>query len=170
MKPELLTDEQVTSKHCRRCNSTKPASEFSKRSRVKDGLQSCCKSCMSNIYMEKHSEIRERQQSAWSRYSEENRDKLIAKNKQYRARNKDALSAKKKLYFEHNPKKLAAKNSIHSHVLTGRIQRMPCEICGEEKAEGHHDDYDKPLEVRWLCKKHHARWHVENGEGKNAHT
>jgi hypothetical protein len=38
------------------------------------------------------------------------------------------------------------------------LDRQPCEICGE-KAEAHHDNYDKPLEVRWLCFFHHREWH-----------
>ena len=31
-----------------------------------------------------------------------------------------------------------------------------------------HDDYAKPLSVRWLCGKCHTAWHQENGEGLNA--
>lgn len=38
------------------------------------------------------------------------------------------------------------------------LERQPCEICGA-KAEAHHEDYNKPLEVRWLCFKHHREWH-----------
>lgn len=38
------------------------------------------------------------------------------------------------------------------------LVRKPCEVCGE-KAEAHHDDYAKPLDVRWLCFKHHREWH-----------
>lgn len=35
-----------------------------------------------------------------------------------------------------------------------------CERCGDPKTERHHDDYDKPLEVRWLCKSCHERHHA----------
>ncbi len=30
-----------------------------------------------------------------------------------------------------------------------------CSDCGETKVEAHHEDYSKPLDVEWLCKKHH---------------
>ena len=52
-----------------------------------------------------------------------------------------------------------------SNVRRGKIKRLPCEICGAEPAEGHHDDYDKPLEVRWLCFRHHRELHkaMRNG-------
>jgi hypothetical protein len=33
-----------------------------------------------------------------------------------------------------------------------------CEICGEP-GEKHHDNYSKPLEVRYLCTRHHAEHH-----------
>lgn len=42
----------------------------------------------------------------------------------------------------------------------GDLTRKPCEVCGSVlKVQAHHDDYDKPLEVRWLCARHHLRHH-----------
>lgn len=36
----------------------------------------------------------------------------------------------------------------------------PCEVCGRtEGIEKHHENYDKPFEVRWLCKRHHLDIH-----------
>jgi ribosomal protein S27AE len=61
------------------------------------------------------------------------------------------------------------------HLMVGRAVRDgviskpdACEECGEKKdLHGHHDDYDFPLDVRWLCSACHLRWHRENGPGKN---
>lgn len=50
------------------------------------------------------------------------------------------------------------------YLRRGHLQRGPCEVPGcAERAEMHHDDYTKPLEVRWLCREHHAMWHAEHG-------
>jgi hypothetical protein len=44
-------------------------------------------------------------------------------------------------------------------IKSGKLQRQPCEVCGATKVHGHHDDYTKPLDVRWLCPLHHRRLH-----------
>jgi hypothetical protein len=45
---------------------------------------------------------------------------------------------------------------------------LPCEVCRTtEKIHAHHDDYAKPLNVRWLCSAHHSQWHAKNGEALN---
>jgi hypothetical protein len=43
------------------------------------------------------------------------------------------------------------------------LARQPCSVCGAMKVEAHHTDYSKPLEVVWLCKKHHAEAHRKYG-------
>lgn len=55
-------------------------------------------------------------------------------------------------------------------IERGLLTIGPCEVCGVEPAivngvqriQAHHDDYNKLLEVRWLCKKHHHEWHKTN--------
>jgi len=44
-------------------------------------------------------------------------------------------------------------------IVKGILIKKPCELCGEEKVEAHHDDYSKPFEIRWLCIKHHHEFH-----------
>jgi hypothetical protein len=66
-----------------------------------------------------------------------------------------------------NPGKVAARTALQHAVRDGRIVRGPCEVCGNANTHGHHDDYSKPLDVRWLCRKHHDEWHANN-QAKNA--
>ena len=53
------------------------------------------------------------------------------------------------------PEKIKARDIVNKAIKSGKLIRMPCLICGETKVEGHHEDYDKPLDVDWLCQKHH---------------
>jgi ribosomal protein S27AE len=46
-------------------------------------------------------------------------------------------------------------------IRQGLLIRHPCEVCGAENVQAHHDDYAKPLAVRWLCVPHHRRVHME---------
>ncbi len=42
----------------------------------------------------------------------------------------------------------------------GKLIPQPCERCGVEHAQKHHEDYTKPLEVRWLCRPCHLAEHA----------
>ena len=57
------------------------------------------------------------------------------------------------------------KANCRAHARTaqrrGQIQPKPCEVCGTEKAQKHHEDYSKALEVRWLCAACHLTLHKE---------
>lgn len=52
-----------------------------------------------------------------------------------------------------------ASDTVRKAVNRGTMKRGPCEVCGDLKTHGHHDDYNKPRQVRWLCRKHHMVEH-----------
>lgn len=164
-----LTPER-SEKLCRKCETVKPFTEFSRAAKYKDGLQTQCKACAAAHYESRKDLIRERQRASWQQYARENAATLIEKNRQRRKENTAAEAEYRSKYRTLNAPKVAAKNQVWSHLLTGRIKKMPCEVCGHEKSDAHHDDYSRPLDVRWLCRKHHRLWHVENGEGKNGRS
>jgi hypothetical protein len=74
-----------------------------------------------------------------------------------------------KKYIESQPKRRAAHVAVSNALRDGKLQRLPCLVCGA-KAEAHHPDYDRPLDVMWLCSEHHAQAHalVANNEEKDA--
>jgi len=77
-------------------------------------------------------------------------------------RGRETGNAAKRAYLDRNPVKRAAHNAVSNAIRDGKLIRQPCESCGNERAHAHHDDYSKPLDVRWLCTTHHAEWHKHN--------
>lgn len=55
--------------------------------------------------------------------------------------------------------KRRARARVQQKVRRGTLAPEPCETCGSQKAQAHHDDYDFPLEVRWLCAGCHGEAH-----------
>lgn len=52
-----------------------------------------------------------------------------------------------------------ARNLVAKAVKSGKLKKQPCFICGSEIVEAHHPDYNRPLDVIWLCNKHHREAH-----------
>jgi hypothetical protein len=42
----------------------------------------------------------------------------------------------------------------------GDLVPEPCILCGRTDVDGHHEDYSKPLDVIWLCRRHHVWMHM----------
>jgi len=65
--------------------------------------------------------------------------------------------------LEERKRRKKARHTLNHHLRDKHIERHPCEFCGAPNGEAHHDNYDNPLEVRWLCRKCHRKWHKEHG-------
>ena len=76
----------------------------------------------------------------------------------YRAYMKEYMSKYRKQGGDAT-KKRVARSELTKALLRGDIKRNPCVVCNNDKSQGHHPDYDKPLEVIWLCRRHHQEVH-----------
>ena len=63
---------------------------------------------------------------------------------------------------EEQRKKANARSYANCYKRRGLLKQEPCKTCGDENSQMHHDDYDKPLEVIWFCRKCHLDHHKNN--------
>ena len=75
----------------------------------------------------------------------------------------------KKFWLQENKLKRKAHQDVSYAIQKGKLTRQPCERCGTtQHVVAHHEDYNKPLDVVWLCKHHHKERHLEiDRENKN---
>lgn len=63
-----------------------------------------------------------------------------------------------------------AQHKVEKAIKAGLLKPKSCEVCGDKgvfkdgrsSIQAHHDNYNKPLEVRWLCQRCHHEWHKNN--------
>lgn len=85
--------------------------------------------------------------------------KRLAAMRSYHEKNPDRVAGYKKAWAERNPEKRRAQNIASGALRRGKLVRGSCARAGSEchgRIEMHHADYEKPLEVTWLCSAHHA--------------
>ena len=149
-------------KECFKCKESKPLSEFYKHPQMGDGYLGKCKECAK----------RDSRAQGTDKEYDRKRNVLphrVAAREAYAKTEagKRARIRGTRAYRLKYPAKTKARNMVGNAVRDGKLFREPCGDCGAEKAHAHHDDYAKPLNVRWLCPAHHREWHKENGPGVN---
>ena len=136
-------EQQV--KTCFKCGKTLPLDEFYVHPQMKDGHLNKCKVCT-------RKDVRVNRQKNIEYYREY--DVKRFKTQQRKASVKKYFGS---YHIKHHDKCIS-RGKFHRALLTHKIEKQPCEICGTTKnVQGHHEDYSKPLDVIWLCFKHH-RW------------
>ena len=135
-------------KTCFKCNVVKPLYDFYKHSKMADGHLNKCKEC-TKCDVNQH------------------RAQNIDKVRQYdRDRNKRPERIKagveiNRIWRAEDKRRQKAHNKVSNAVKTGKLVREPCCRCGDVKTVAHHEDYDRPLDVMWLCQVCHKQRHKE---------
>ena len=128
-------------KLCPDCGKNKPPSYFCIARKRPDGLAWSCKKCFS-VYIKKYN-LKARKTESYKKYKREFAFKYRKKNR-HKARAHEAVSRA---------------------VRSGKLTRpKTCTLCpADTKIYAHHNSYDKPLEVQWVCINCHERIHHGNG-------
>lgn len=128
-------------KPCKNCGENLLLESYYKDSRNKDGKRSVCIPCSKLL------------RPPLPPYIRRERKKHEKPNKENEAR----LSRK---WSKINRYKGNVVCKVYRAIKKGKLKKQPCIFCGStDRIEAHHNDYEKPFEVVWLCNQHHKIWH-----------
>jgi len=150
----------ITAKECKQCKQTKDTEQFYKTKYNKDGLVSYCKPCWSDrkkVYTAKNKEAVSKSKAEYLKGVKSDPVKYEEYKKYYRDRKRNRYKDR----TEYEIKKDYAVNQLNQAVIRGKIVRPDCCMYCDTKCkpQGHHIDYDEPLNVIWLCRGCHNDFH-----------
>lgn len=136
---------------CPICKVEKPLDDYYEHPLAKEGRMHKCKPCHA-------AGVRANYRAKREMYAQYDRERFQTPERKARAL--EYQSAMRKKY----PEKYRARGAVMKAVRSGKLTRpSSCSHCGVAcKPQAHHDDYSKPLEVRWFC----FKCHREVGHGQ----
>ena len=149
----------MDTKKCRVCGRTLPLCNYGKNKRTRDGLAHECKDCTRTYQRDWYIQNRDRVLLVQRECYERTRAKRLAQRKQYRTNNPLIFRVHWKVYAHKHPERIIAYDAVKYAIMSGRLVKKPCENCGAVRVHAHHDDYSKPLDIRWLCVTCHNGFH-----------
>lgn len=176
-------------KLCKKCGVEKNLEDFALDNSKRDGHGYWCKACACAYRKAHYAANREgeiakalayyhtdRGKEAYARAREgylrrhfnepRNYELMRERGRAYYQGHKDEVCHHMRVYRAINPEKTRARAVFGKRVQRGTIVRQPCEVCGDPKSHGHHDDYSKPFDVVWLCSRHHGERHRKLAEAQ----
>lgn len=150
--------------NCKYCKIDKQASEFYLSTIRRDGKSGGCKECI-------RARVKANRDKNAEYYREFDRQRSnlphrVQARKEYQEteQGKIALARAKESYYYRHPSRSSARYSVSNALRDGKLFKPSnCESCNNATAlQGHHCDYNKPLDVMWLCEPCHKEWHRNN--------
>lgn len=156
----------MESKRCFKCLCTKPLSLFYKHAAMGDGRLNKCIEC-TKADAKLHRQANLERVRAYDRLRGSAPHRVAARMQyQKSAAYAQSHAASAKRWADAHPERRRASYAVNNAIRGGRLTPWP--VCSvpecESKPEAHHSDYSRPLNVSWLCRKHHAAAHKLTAE------
>ena len=118
-------------------------------------------------YYDDNSEVmRNRAVEYYANHREERRE-YAKKYRMTHRKEHNEYMRKWRVRHQEDPIKAKARHAVGHAIRDGKIIKQPCSVCGTLKnIQAHHPDYNEPLEVVWLCRKHHMELHSKYKEDR----
>lgn len=148
---------------CIKCDKEQPESEYY-RSTLRASGTGECKTCT-------RARVTANREAKIDYYREFDRKRAdlphrVEARKEYAQteKGKERKAVRVKSWRNRNPASYQAHAMVDNAVRNGRLHKpSECECCKDRTAlHGHHCDYNKPLDVMWLCGPCHKQWHRNN--------
>jgi hypothetical protein len=148
----------MSSKVCFKCKKEKPLSEFYKHKQMSDGHLNKCKECAkADVVKNRRQNLSYYQEYDRFRYDNQADRKTDACECAKRALADGRHTEYNRNWRQRNKQAAIAHTAVSNAIRDGRLVRQPCSVCGStDDIEAHHEDYDRPLDVTWLCPRHHS--------------
>jgi len=128
-------------KKCLNCNSLKELDCFYVHPLMADGHLNKCKECVKKRI---------------KKYLQTEKGKSIERNRNEKRAISGYYTKLCKKMRQKYPEKYKARQAVSNALRNGRLKKLPCESCSNsnlEDIEAHHPNYQRPLDVIWLCKR-----------------
>jgi hypothetical protein len=161
-------------KICFKCGKVKPLSEYYVHNKMSDGhLNKCIECAKIDVKKYRVNNIEKIKEKDRNRKNKKERLEKNKKRMQYIKKTDPEKYKKQKLYSNYkynnaNKEKASARRKVQYHITKGYLTRPnKCERCNKEiYTQAHHEDYNKPLVIAWLCDACHKERHKEIREEK----
>ena len=146
-------------KCCIKCKKHLPLTDYYRHSQMADGHLNKCKECT------KHDVIKNRYAKLEYYRAYDRQRANLPHRVEARAEYQKTDSYKKSNYMSVRRNRIAykdrsaARSMLQRAVISGKVVKTACFICGDSRVQGHHPDYSRPLDVIWLCVRHHTEAH-----------
>ena len=165
-------------KTCVRGGIERDITEYHRDKSKPDGLHTYCKPCRKVLSAEHRKANRPRLLAQEKAYRDTHKEQAKATQREWRKKNRKKWGEYSKAWFHRNPEysqqqnkrlrkerpdKYAAYNAVAIAKRSGALVKPDaCPKCGasDRRIEAHHSDYNKPLDIEWLCSGCHRQAHM----------
>ena len=148
---------------CNICKQLLPFEMFYKNKSKLKGINTTCKKCGRKQGLKYYYANREKVLSRMHKYYQDNKQKCREVQIVYYLKHRTEYLERNRQERIKSPLKIQCRRQVDWAIRSGKLKRGHCEDCkilsDKEKIVGHHEDYNKPLEVIWLCQSCHMRRH-----------